>query len=89
MPTDAERFQFLEQFKLTASWDDEGYTLFWREKSVPWQYGRLYVISKGRTLPEATDAAIDRYNRKHGIVAGDSADQPSGVHWLHLRGWVS
>jgi len=38
-------FRFLERFKLTASWDDEGYTRFWREKSVPWQYGRLYVIS--------------------------------------------
>jgi hypothetical protein len=66
----AERLRFLDQFKQTASWDDEGYTLFWREKSVPCQYGRLYVISKGATLAQATDAAIERYNRKHGITGG-------------------
>jgi hypothetical protein len=89
MPSDAERFRFLEQFKLTASWDDEEFTLFWREKSVPWQYGRLYVISKGKTLAEATDTAIERYNRKHGIPPGEQPESLSGVRWLHVRGWVS
>ena len=54
MPSDADRFRFLDEFKLTANWDDEEFTLFWREKSVPWQYGKLYVISKGKTLADAT-----------------------------------
>ncbi len=35
--------------------------------SVPWQYGLLYVISKGTTLTEATDAAIQRWR---GSMAG-------------------
>lgn len=62
MPSDAERFRFLDQFKLTASWDDEGYTLFWREKSVPWQYGRLDVNL------EAKDAmAHSPSELRHGI----------------------
>ena len=78
----------MDQFKLTASWDDEEFTLFWREKSVRWQYGRLYVISKGRTLAEATDAAIERYNRKHGITVSDAPSR-TGVPWLQVRGWVS
>lgn len=84
IPSDAERFRFLNQFKLTASWDDGGYTLFWQEKSVPWQYGRLYVISKGKTLAEATDAAIGRYNRQHRITQRDG--EPSGVQRLQVRG---
>jgi hypothetical protein len=66
MPSDHERFRFLDEFKLTANWDDEEFTLFWREKSVPWQYGRLYVISKGATLAQVTDEAIERWERKHG-----------------------
>jgi hypothetical protein len=89
MPTDDERFRFLEQFKLTANWDDEEFTLFWREKSVPWQYGRLYVISKGKTLAEATGAAIERYNRKHGIDTGVHPESSNRVRWLQVRGLVS
>lgn len=89
VPGDDERFRFLEQFKLSASWDDEEFTLFWREKSVPWQYGRLYVISKGKTLAEATDAAIARYNRKHGLATGEHSGCSNGVRWLQVRGWVS
>jgi hypothetical protein len=89
MPSDAERFRFLDQFKLTASWDDEEFTLFWREKSVPWQYGRLYVISKGKTLGDATDAAIERYTRKHRVTTRERRDTSDGVRWLEVRGWVS
>jgi hypothetical protein len=88
MRIDGERFRFLEQFKLTASWDDEEFTLFWREKSVPWQYGKLYVIAKGKTLAEATDAAIERYNRKHGITTPEVPER-TGVQWLQVRGWVN
>ena len=66
MPCDQERFRFLDEFKLTANWDDEEFTLLWREKSLPWQYGRLYVISKGTSLAAATDAAIERWEKKPG-----------------------
>ncbi len=89
MPSDAERWRFLERFKLTTSWHDKEWTLFWREKSYPWKVGELHVISKGATLAEATDAAIERYNRKHGIAAEDPLERPSGVRWLQVRGCVS
>jgi len=45
-------------------------------------------ISKGKTLAEATDAAIERYNRKHGISTPDVPER-IGVQWLQVRGWVS
>jgi hypothetical protein len=88
MPSDEERFRFLEEFKLTTAWDDEEWTLFFRDKSVAWLYGRVCVISKGKTLAEATDAAIGRYNRKHGIAPAEVPVR-NGVHWLQVRGWVS
>jgi hypothetical protein len=28
MPSNEDRFRFLDQFKLTANWDDEEFTLF-------------------------------------------------------------
>jgi hypothetical protein len=48
---------------LVRAWDDEEWTLFFRDNSVAWLYGKFYVISKGKTLAEATDDAIGRYNR--------------------------
>ena len=88
MPSDDERLRFLEQFKLTIAWDDEEWTLFFRDKSVAWLYGKSYVISKGKTLAEATDAAIERYNRKHGVPTPEVPER-TGVQWLQIRGWVS
>ncbi len=61
---------------------------FFRDKSVAWLYGKVYVISKGKTLAEATDAAIGRYNRKHGITSPDVPER-IGVEWLQVRGSVS
>ena len=73
---------------LVRAWDDEEWTLFFRDKSVAWLYGKVCVISKGKTLAEATDAAIERYNRKHGISTPDVPER-IGVQWLQVRGWVS
>ena len=87
MRTDEDRLRFLEQFKLTTSWDDEEWTLFFRDKSVAWLYGKSYVIAKGKTLAEATDAAIERYNRKHGVTTSEVPER-IGVQ-LQVRGWVS
>ncbi len=88
MPSDEERFRFLAQFKLTTAWDDEEWTLFFRDKSVAWFHGKGYVISKRKMLAEATDAAIGRYNRKHGFKTPEFPEG-TGVQWLQLRGWVS
>jgi hypothetical protein len=46
------------------------------------------VISKGKTLAEATDIAIARYNRKHGIDRKNEVDVV-GIRLLEVRGWVS
>ena len=45
--------------------------------------------ASGKTLAEATDAAIERYNRKHGITAGERPESVRGLHLLEVRGWVS
>jgi len=88
MPSDVERLRFLEDFKLTTAWDDDEWTLFFRDKSVAWLYGKVYVIAKGKTLAEATDAAIERYNRKHGVTPAE-IPEGRGVKWLEVRGSVS
>jgi hypothetical protein len=73
---------------LVRTWDDEEWTLFFRDTSVAWLYGKVYVISEGKTLAEATNAAIARYNRKHGITSPEVPER-IGVEWLQIRGWVS
>ena len=88
MPSDAERLRFLEQFQLSVTWHDDVATIFWRGRASPGQPGGYHEISKGKTLAEATDAAIQRYNRKQGITTGKRPDS-SGVQWLQVRGWVS
>lgn len=55
MPTDDERFRFLDP--------------------------------KGATLTEATDAAIERWEKKHGKRW--IPEHSSGIVKLPLRGWVS
>jgi hypothetical protein len=65
MPTDEERFLFIAEFKLSIGWSDDGATLFWTGKPLPGQPGRLFVVAKGLTLDEATNAAIGRWEKKH------------------------
>ena len=61
----------------------------WRAKHENWEGSPpYYPVADGKTLDEATDAAIERYNRKHGIAERGAAE-PLGVQWLQVRGWVS
>ena len=64
--TDEERFRFLDQFQLSVTWHDGVATIFWRGRDSPGQPGGYYEVSKGATLAKATDAAIERWEKKHG-----------------------
>jgi hypothetical protein len=66
MLSDAGRFRFLSEFQLSIGWSDEGATMFWTGKARPGQPGRLFIVAKGRTLGDATDAAVKRWEAKHG-----------------------
>ena len=82
MPTDAERWRFLADHKLTLHTDGGPYMVHWCSTAGPGQPPRFFPISNGATAEEAVDRAISRYNRKHGI------SQPRVVE-LEVRGWVS
>ena len=86
MPSDAERFQFIARFRLHVSFHADYVTLMWQKRLEHWEASPpYYPVASGKTLEDATDAAIARYNRKHGV-------KPSveiGVVKLPLRGWVS
>jgi hypothetical protein len=69
MPTDAERFQFIAKFRLHVSFHSDHVTLMWQEKVQHWEASPpYYPVASGPTLEDATDAAIARYNRKHGTL---------------------
>jgi hypothetical protein len=86
MPSDAERFRFLAKFRLHVAFHDDHVTLMWQERvrhnqaSPPY-----YEVASGKKLEEATDAAIARYNRKHGLSPASTAD----ARVLEVRGCVS
>ena len=88
MPSGEGRLRFLEQFQLSVTWHDDVATIFWRGRASPGQLGGYHEISKGKTLAEATDVAIKRYNRKHGVTTPEISER-TGVQWLQVRGWVS
>jgi hypothetical protein len=89
MPSDAERFRFIEKFRLHISFHADHVTLMWQQKVEHWEASPpYYPIASGKTLAESTDAAIERYNRKHGINAPELPERIS-VQWLQVRGWVS
>jgi hypothetical protein len=86
MPSDAERFRFLAKFRLHVSFHDDHVTLMWQEKVQHWEASPpYYPVASGKTLEEATDAAIARHNRKHGVSQITTPD----VVALEVRGWVS
>ena len=86
MPSDAERFRFLAKFRLHVAFHDDHVTLMWQKKVQHWEASPPYFeVASGKTLEEATDAAIARYNRKHGLSQVPSPD----VLVLEVRGWVS
>ena len=88
MRTDEERLRFIEKFQLSVTWHDDVATIFWRGRASPGQPGGYHEITKGKTLAEATDAAIERYNRKHGIDTSVHPESSNRVWWLQVRGWV-
>lgn len=66
MPSDAERFRFLAKFRLHVAFHDDHVTLMWQKKVQHWEASPpYYPVASGKTLEDATDAAIARYNRKH------------------------
>jgi hypothetical protein len=87
VPTDAERWRFLADHELSVVWYDSGASISWREKwPEPGKIAAYRHLSRGKTLEEAVDVLIERYNRKHGISVG--ADPIQCVQ-LEVRGWVS
>ena len=82
MPSDAERWRFLADHKLTLHTDGGLYMVHWCRTSGPGQPPKFFPISNGTTAEEAVDRAIARYKRKHGI------SRPRVVE-LEVRGWVS
>jgi len=67
MPSDAERFRFVAEHRLTLHTDGGDYLVHWCRTSGPGQPPKFYPVSNGRTAEEAVDRAIERYNRKHGL----------------------
>jgi hypothetical protein len=66
MPSDEDRFRFLDRYRLSLTWSNDGVSIFWRGQDQPGMPGGFYPIARGKTLGEATDAAIERWERKHG-----------------------
>jgi hypothetical protein len=67
MPTDAERWRFVADHKLTLHTDGGDYLVHWVRTGGPGQPPKFYSVSNGRTPEEAIDNAIARYKRKHGL----------------------
>ena len=90
MPTDAERWRFLSDYRLTLHTDggDYGYMVHWCRTAGPGQPPRFYPVSNGKTAEEAIDRAIERYTRKHGL-SESNAVRESPLVMLPFRGWVS
>lgn len=91
MPSDAERWRFLADHKLTLHTDGGDYLFHWCRTSGPGEPPKFYRVSNGRTAEEAIDRAIERYYRKHGYPDHTAAqpEHESGVRLLTVRGWVS
>jgi hypothetical protein len=87
MPSDAERWRFLADHRLTLHTDGGDYLVHWLRTAGPGEPPKFYPVSNGKTAEEAIDRAIERHRRKHGITA--ETQRESGVVLLQLRGWVS
>ncbi|MDB4871952.1 MAG: hypothetical protein JWL97_2956 [Gemmatimonadales bacterium] len=68
MRTNDDRFRFIAQFHLHVTWhSDHDVSLMWRAKSENWEGSPPYFpVSSGKTLEEAADEAIDRWEKKYG-----------------------
>lgn len=65
VPTDAERWRFVADHKLTLHTDGGDYLVHWCRTAGPGEPPKFYPVSTGRTPEEAVDRAIERYDRKH------------------------
>jgi hypothetical protein len=88
VPTDAERFHFLEAHKLSVTFTNDGASIYWRGKDEPGKPGGFYPIASGPTLQVAVDRAISRWERKHRASFRPAVVDHSVV-WLEVRGWAS
>ena len=65
LPSNSERFRFLDEHQLSITWNDDAASIFWRGKAQPGQPGAYYPLATAKTLAEAIDSVIARYNRKY------------------------
>lgn len=56
----------MAEHPLSVTWYDDGASIFWRGRAQPGQPGAYHPVSRGRTLEEAIDKAIARWERQHG-----------------------
>lgn len=68
MPTDAERWRFVADHKLTLHTDGGNYLVHWVRTGGPGEPPKFYPVSNGRSAEEAIDNAIARYKRKQGLT---------------------
>jgi hypothetical protein len=88
MPSDAERFRFLAKFRLHVAFHADHVTLMWQERVLHWEASPpYYPVASGKTLEEATDTAIERWEKKHGVSRRVYNEPQMTV--LQVRGWVS
>lgn len=66
MYTDEQRFRFMAEHQLSVTWYDDGASIFWRGNAKPGQPAPYHPVSQGRTLAEAIDKAIARWESQHG-----------------------
>lgn len=65
--SDSDRFRFLEEHQLSITWYDGGPSITWREKyPEPGSAAGYRPIARAKTLTEAVDIAITRWEKKHG-----------------------
>jgi hypothetical protein len=67
MPTDAERWRFVTDHKLTLHTDGGEYLVHWARTGGPGEPPKFYPVSNGSSAEEAIDNAIARYMRKHSL----------------------
>ena len=64
---DAARFRFIAKFRLHVCFHDDHVSLMWQKKVQHWEASPPYFpVASGPTLEDATDAAIERWEKKHG-----------------------
>src|SRR5437763_7286536 len=75
MPSDAERFRFLADHELSVVWYDSGASISWREKwPEPGKTAGYVLLCRAKTLEEAIDSVIERWERKHKALPRETTE---------------